>query len=59
MDNGAGNAFIYDREVTADLDSRFMDDILLSRPYTQEDRDRISNFEKAAESISRLLTEIL
>ena len=57
--NFESNAFIYDRDVTADLDSRFMDDILLSRPYTQEDRDRISNFEKAAESISRLLTEIL
>ena len=57
--NFESNAFIYDRNVTEDLDSRFMDDIRLSRPYTQEDRDRISNFEKAAESISRLLTEIL
>ena len=57
--NFESNAFIYDKDVTADLDSRFMDDILLSRTYTQEDRDNITNFEKAAESISRLLTEIL
>ena len=57
--NFESNAFIYDRDVTEDLDSRFMDDISLSRPYTQEDRDNISNLEKAAESISRLLTEIL
>jgi len=41
------------------MDKRFMDDIRLSRPYTQEDRDHISKMEKAAESISRLLTEIL
>ncbi len=57
--NFESNAFIYDRDVTEDMDSKFMDDILLSRPYTQEDRDAISHFEKAAESISRLLTEIL
>lgn len=57
--NFESNAFIYDREVTGELDARFHDDILLSRPYTQEDRDSISTFEKAAESISRLLTEIL
>ena len=57
--NFESNAFIYDRTVTEDLDARFMDDIGLSRPYTQEDRDSISNFEKASESISRLLTEIL
>ena len=57
--NFESNAFIYDRDVTEDMDSRFMEDIKLSRPYTQEDRDRISGFEKAAESISRLLTEIL
>ena len=36
-----------------------MADINLSRPYTQDDRDRISKSERAAESISRLLTEIL
>lgn len=57
--NFESNAFIYDRDVTADLDSRFMGDIELSRPYTKEDRDDISLYEKAAESISRLLTEIL
>ena len=57
--NFESNAFIYDRDVTEELDERFMADISLSRPYTQEDRDRISNFEKASESISRLLTEIL
>ena len=57
--NFESNAVIYDKDVTADMDERFMDDIKLSRPYTKEDRDRISNLEKAAESISRLLTEIL
>ena len=57
--NFESNAFIYDRSVTEDLDKRFMADIRLSRPYTQDDRDRITNSEKAAESLSRLLTEIL
>lgn len=57
--NFESNAFIYDKEVTEDLDARFMNDIKLSRPYTQKDRDGITNYEKAAESISRLLTEIL
>ena len=57
--NFESNAFIYDRGVTADMDRRFEDDIRLSRPYTQEDRDHITHFEKAAESISRLMTEIL
>ena len=57
--NFESNAFIYDRDVTEELDKRFMADISLSHPYTQDDRERISNFEKAAESISRLLTEIL
>ena len=57
--NFESNAFIYDKGVTADLDERFMADINLSRPYTQDDRDRISKSERAAESISRLLTEIL
>jgi len=57
--NFESNAFIYDRHVTEEMDKRFMDDIRLSRPYTQEDRDHISKMEKAAESISRLLTEIL
>ena len=57
--NFESNAFIYDRDVTEELNKRFMADISLSHPYTQDDRERISNFEKAAESISRLLTEIL
>ena len=57
--NFESNAFIYDRDVTAEMDRRFEDDMKLSRPYTQEDRDNISHYEKAAESISRLLTEIL
>ena len=43
----------------ADMDRRFEDAIKLSRPYTQEDRDHITHFENAAESISRLMTEIL
>lgn len=57
--NFEANAFIYDRNVTADMDAGFMADIEHCRPYTQEDRDNISWYEKAAESISRLLTEIL
>ena len=57
--NFESNAFIYDKYVTEEMDKRFMDDIRLSRAYTQEDRDNISKIEKAAESISRLLTEIL
>ncbi len=57
--NFESNAFIYDRDVTENLDKRFLDDIRLSRPYTQDDRDRISKMERASESISRLLTEIL
>jgi cardiolipin synthase len=57
--NFESNAFIYDKDVTKDMDERFMKDIELSRPYTQEDRDNITGFEKAAESVSRLLTEIL
>ena len=57
--NFESNAFIYDREVTAEMDRGFMEDMKLSRPYTQEDRDNISTYEKALESISRLLTEIL
>ncbi len=57
--NFESNAFIYDKYVTEEMDARFMDDIKISRPYTQKDRDSISKMEKAAESISRLLTEIL
>jgi cardiolipin synthase len=57
--NFESNAFIYDRDVTAKMDEGFMKDIGLSRPYTQEDRDKTSELEKAAEKLSRLLTEIL
>ncbi|MBQ9272575.1 MAG: cardiolipin synthase [Mogibacterium sp.] len=57
--NFESNAFIYDRGVTAEMDRRFMQDIELSRPYTQKDRDEISAVDRAIESISRLLTEIL
>ena len=57
--NFESNAFIYDREVTARMDEGFMKDIELSRPYTQKDRDSISGMQRAAEKISRLLTEIL
>ena len=57
--NFESNAFIYDRDVTAKMDEGFMKDIELSRLYTQEDRDRISGIQRAAEKISRLLTEIL
>ena len=57
--NFESNAFIYDKNTTAEMDRRFMEDIKKSRPYTQEDRDSISVFERAGESISRLLTEVL
>ncbi|MBR0468243.1 MAG: cardiolipin synthase, partial [Mogibacterium sp.] len=57
--NFESNAFIYDKNTTAEMDRRFMEDIKKSRLYTQEDRDSISVFERAAESISRLLTEVL
>ena len=57
--NFESNAFIYDRRVTAEMDRRFEEDLELSRPYTQEDRDAISVGERMLESISRLLTEIL
>ena len=57
--NFESNAFIYDSRVAKEFDERFRNDIRLSHPYTQEDRDKISTYEKAAEAISRLLTEIL
>ena len=47
-------------EIVAQVrNEQFEKDIELSRPYTAEDRAKISVWEKIAESISRLLTEIL
>lgn len=57
--NFESNAFIYDEEVTSRMNEQFLKDMEHCRPYTQKDRDEISVYEKAAESISRLLTEIL
>jgi cardiolipin synthase len=57
--NFESNAFIYDREVTGRMNAQFEEDMKLSREYTQADRDNISLYERLAESISRLLTEIL
>ena len=57
--NFESNAFIYDSNVTAAMNAQFDEDIKLSREYTQKDRDNISLYERLAESISRLLTEIL
>ena len=57
--NFESNAFIYDKEVTGRMNAQFGEDMKQSRPYTAEDRDAISVWERAAEKISRLLTEIL
>ena len=57
--NFESNAFIYDKNVTGKMNEQFEKDMELSRPYTAEDRAKISVWEKIAESISRLLTEIL
>jgi cardiolipin synthase len=57
--NFESNAFIYDAEVTSRMDEQFLRDMEHCRLYTQKDRDSITVWEKAAESISRLLTEIL
>lgn len=57
--NFESNAFIYDAGITGGMDAQFEEDMKLSREYTQEDRDNISLYERLAESISRLLTEIL
>lgn len=53
------NAFIYDEGVTARLNQQFEKDMLVSREYTQFHRDNVGSIEKAKESISRLLAEIL
>jgi cardiolipin synthase len=57
--NFESNAFIYDRGVTGRMNAQFEEDMKLSTEYTQKDRDNISLYERLAESISRLLTEIL
>ena len=57
--NFESNAFIYDRGITGRMNAQFEEDMKLSREYTQTDRDNISLYERLAESISRLLTEIL
>ena len=57
--NFESNAFIYDRGVTQRMNRQFEEDMKFSREYTQKDRDNISLYERLAESISRLLTEIL
>ena len=57
--NFESNAFVYDSDVTMEMNRQFMEDMKHCREYTQEDRDNIDIKEKALESISRLLTEIL
>jgi len=57
--NFESNAFIYDPDTTKRLDEQFEKDMLVSREYTAEDRSKISLWERAAESVSRLLTEVL
>lgn len=57
--NFESNAFIYDRKVTGGMNAQFEKDMEKSFEYTQRDRDNISLYERLAESISRLLTEIL
>ena len=57
--NFESNAFIYDREITEAMNAQFEKDLELSRPYTADDRAKISIWERLAESLSRLLTEIL
>lgn len=57
--NFESNVFIYDSDVTGSMNAQFMEDMKHSREYTQKDRDNISLYEKMAESVSRLLTEIL
>ena len=57
--NFESNAFIYDRAVTEMMNEQFRRDMEHCRPYTQKDRDEIDIKERALESVSRLLTEIL
>ena len=57
--NFEANAFIYDKEVTQNMNAQFEKDMEFCREYTAYDRAHIGLFERIAESISRLLTEIL
>ena len=57
--NFESNAFVYDSRVTGRMNEQFLLDMERCRPYTAKDREEISVQEKALESISRLLTEIL
>ena len=57
--NFESNAFIYDRGVAGAMNRQFEEDLRYSTEYTAEDRASISIWEKAAESVSRLMTEIL
>lgn len=57
--NFESNAFVYDSDVTKEMNRQFEEDMKFCREYTQKDRDNIDIKEKALESISRLLTEIL
>lgn len=57
--NFESNAFIYDTRITQEMNRQYEEDMKFCREYTAEDRAKISIYEKAAESISRLLTEIL
>ena len=57
--NFESNAFIYDRKVTEMMNGQFLRDMEHCRPYTAEDREKIDIKERALESVSRLLTEIL
>lgn len=57
--NFEANAFIYDIPTTAKMNAQFEKDLEYCREYTAYDREHIGMIERAAESISRLLTEIL
>ena len=57
--NFESNAFVYDVGVTTSMNMQFEEDLKYCREYTQADRDEIDFKERALESISRLLTEIL
>ena len=57
--NFESNAFVYDAGVSEKMNRQFAEDMKHCRQYTQKDRDEISIKERALESISRLLTEIL
>jgi len=53
------NAFIYDKEITSDLDNFFMNDLTFCNELTIEDYTNRNFIVKFKESISRLLSPIL